>query len=242
MTLRRCYIRYREDLPDSAPHAIAALGFRARGTETVPFYGFGDIRSLSDLGHDTGLAGFVGDVWEALDHLHIPRPPSLDYPPSLKAFLGRSIETLPLSEVRTITHRRLFIKPHKQKLFTGFVTSGTFEDQVRLGPYDDDELCWVSPPLPFQAEYRCCVLRGDILAARHYKGDWSRPLDRNVVLEAVQAYHDAPAAYTLDMGVTTGGQTLLIEVNDGFAFGPYGLPATLYAQMLEARWQELVVG
>lgn len=241
MTLAKCYIRYKEDMPESECQAVALQGFRDRGVETAPFYGFGDIEEgLHDLGHDVGLAGYIGDVWRALDKLGVPRPPSLDYPEPLRRFLGREMQRMPLRKARGLSHRKVFVKPVKQKLFTGFVCEGTFNDQIRMGPYDETEECWVSDTVKFVTEYRCFVLRGDVLAARHYKGDWGVAIDRKVVEEAVRAWEEAPAAYTLDFGVDDKGKTLLVEVNDGFSAGTYGLQPTLYAQVLEARWQEMV--
>ena len=240
MTLSKVYIRYREELPESEMMYAALEGFRQRGTETVPFYGFGDVEKLPDLGHEVGLVGFLGDVWTALDTLGIERPPSLDYPEELRDFLGRKVERMPLSQARQINHRKPFIKPVTQKLFTGFRCEGNFHDQIRMGPYDETEECWVSEPVRFISEYRCFVLRGEVLAARHYKGDWAKAPDREVIEAAVEAWTGAPAAYTLDFGVTDKGRTLLVEVNDGFSAGHYGLNCTLYAQWCEARWQQLV--
>ena len=66
MRLRKVYIRYKEGCPDS-PNTFAAFdGFQQLGIETVPFYGFGDIDTLEDLGPEVGLVGFIGDVWNAL--------------------------------------------------------------------------------------------------------------------------------------------------------------------------------
>ena len=42
-----------------------------------------------------------------------------------------------------------------------------------------------------------------------------------------------------NFGKTDDGRTLLIEMNDGFAIGCYGLDDTLYAKFLAARWAEL---
>lgn len=39
---------------------------------------------------------------------------------------------------------------------------------------------------------------------------------------------------------TDDGRTLLVEVNDGYALGCYGLQHNLYAKLLAARWAELV--
>lgn len=43
----------------------------------------------------------------------------------------------------------------------------------------------------------------------------------------------------LDFGVTSDGRTLLIEMNDGYSLGAYGLEPELYAKLLTARWAEL---
>jgi hypothetical protein len=222
--------------------ASAFYGFRERGIETAPFYGFGDIQDLDDLGPEVGLAGYLGDVWDALDKVGATRPPSLDYPEELREFLCRDVWQMPLKEARQITHRKLFVKPAKQKLFTGFVTTGAFNDQVRLGPYNEDEMCWVSDVVNFVSEYRCFILRGDIISANWYKGDWGLAPERSVVEAAVKAWSDAPVAYTLDFGVTDDGKTLLVEVNDGYSMGGYGIKPVLYSQMLDARWTEMTHG
>ncbi len=45
----------------------------------------------------------------------------------------------------------------------------------------------------------------------------------------------------MDFGVTFESETILIEVNDGFSIGNYGLADYHYARLLEARWDELVL-
>jgi hypothetical protein len=50
----------------------------------------------------------------------------------------------------------------------------------------------------------------------------------------------APIACALDFGVSADGRTLLIEANDAFALGAYGLDAVVYANMLEDRWLQIV--
>ena len=41
------------------------------------------------------------------------------------------------------------------------------------------------------------------------------------------------------MGVTDTGESILIEINDGYSLGAYGLQSVQYAQLLSARWAEL---
>lgn len=242
MSVCKMYIRYADDLPATEPHAVAERGLRERGIQTVPFYGSDDIedeRRTPDLGPDVGVAGYIGDVWRALDRLGVPRPPKLDYPDALRRFLGRRLERMSLREVRN-ANRKMFVKPVRQKLFDGFVCEGNFHDQIRLAPYPLEEECWVSDAVHFVAEYRCFVLRGEVLDARRYRGDWGVTVDRKRVELAVRSWERAPCAYTLDFGVTDDGRTLLVEANDGFALGTYGLAPALYAQMLEARWKEML--
>lgn len=44
----------------------------------------------------------------------------------------------------------------------------------------------------------------------------------------------------MDWGVTEDGRTLLVEVNDGFALGNYGVRLFEYTAMIEARWRQLM--
>jgi hypothetical protein len=60
-----------------------------------------------------------------------------------------------------------------------------------------------------------------------------------VIENAVSEYKNAPNGYAIDFGVTDDGRTLLIEVNDGYALGSYGLFYLDYAKLLSARWAQL---
>lgn len=238
MSLRKIYIRFKGDHPDS-PNTFAAFdGFNQMGAETAPFYGFGDIDTLDDLGPEVGVVGFVCDAQSALNKLDKPMPAPLDYPEELRAWLMREVQLMALSDVKRAGVPR-FIKPIEHKVFNGFVWRGANREAVRLAPLEDDARVWASDVVEFVSEYRCFVLDGEVLGVKHYKGDWSVALDRGMVDGAVRAYHSAPAAYALDFGVLASGETALVEANDAFALGHYGLQSVLYARMIEARWQEL---
>ncbi len=72
-----------------------------------------------------------------------------------------------------------------------------------------------------------------------YKGDWRKHYDYKVIENAVNEFTSAPAGYAVDFGLTDDGRTLLIEVNDGYSLGCYGLMHINYAKLLSARWAEL---
>ena len=60
------------------------------------------------------------------------------------------------------------------------------------------------------------------------------------MVEAIpEAYENAPNGYAFDVGVTKQGETILVEANDGFSLGSYGLFYIDYAKLLSARWAEL---
>jgi hypothetical protein len=85
-------------------------------------------------------------------------------------------------------------------------------------------------------------MRGLVVGIRHYGGDPAILPDDEVVSELVRTLNtsgQATAGYGLDLGVLSSGQTALVERNDGFSLGSYGLDPTLYTELILARWCEL---
>ncbi len=238
--VRKVYINHRGNYPEGVLCYTAAKGFALLGLEIAPFYGFGDLATLG-LKDDTMVVGFVGDVREAIKLLGHPAPDTPDYPDELRGFLRRSVYRQYMGEIRNST-KKMFIKPTTHKLFTGHVRQGLAVDNIRTASVPDDELLWVSDPIDIVSEYRCYIMCGQLIGMRWYKGDPFVAPSREIVQNAVAAWATCPAACTLDFGIDTGGHTVLIEANDGFAFGNYGLPPIAYARMLEARWREMVGG
>jgi hypothetical protein len=74
-----------------------------------------------------------------------------------------------------------------------------------------------------------------------YQGDVFRYPDARVIQQAIADHsRTAPAGYGIDFGVLTDGRTVLVEVNEGYSLNPYGLESMEYAELLEARWLELM--
>ena len=40
--------------------------------------------------------------------------------------------------------------------------------------------------------------------------------------------------------MTKDGRTLLVELNDAYSLGCYGLPSVSYAKLISARWSQLL--
>ena len=96
-----------------------------------------------------------------------------------------------------------------------------------------------SEVVEFVSEYRAFVLEGELLDLRHYKGDFRLFPNTAVIDAAVGAYTHAPVAYGIDFGLTRDRQTLLVETNEAYSLGCYGLAPLLYSTLLEHRWNEL---
>jgi hypothetical protein len=234
------YVRHREGYPETTLQDSARRGFWELGIETNPYEWIDDIDSIEDLGPTVGVAGYIGDVHRALTKLGKPIPPVVDYPTPLEKFLERKLFKGLLEDVRQ-SHYPWFIKPLEHKLFSGLLwLPNDPESRRKTVTLADDVEIWISEPVNFVSEYRSFILDHAILDCRHYKGDWAKAPDRSTVEEAVQLMKGtAPTAYSLDWGVTDSGKTLLVEMNEGYSLGTYGLNPVFYARMLSARWFEM---
>jgi len=219
-------------------------GLRLFGTEVRGFVP----EQLPDLELTPAILvhGGIGCVRRALERLGAGQPDAFGgMPPvELLPFYGRRVWATTMREVR----RRLdsddhvFVKPLRaQKAFTGHVTSGKCADLIVTASLDDEFEVLCSEPVCFVSEYRCFVHQGAPVGLRHYAGDCLVFPDSEVVAAAVRAWR-GPEGYALDFGVTDDGRTLLVEGNDGFALGCYGLHSCLYARLVSDRWEQLVAG
>jgi hypothetical protein len=234
----RVYIQKGSDNECSNLNSFVALdGFRYLGWEICPYR---DNRALTENNAEDVVVGGIGDIKTAFLNLNIHFPAPLYYPDELNSFLGRKVW---LSTIHTVARdtgsRNLFIKPAKNlKSFNGILLK---EERDLIGCYNplEDTAIWCSEPVNFLSEWRCYIRYGNILDVRRYKGDWKLQCDYRVIEDALSSYKDAPKAFALDFGVTDKGETLLVEANDGYALGSYGLFSVDYAKLLSARWAEM---
>lgn len=231
-------------LPDATPGGVnrqtALAGFTARGAE-VRLFSAETFDALA-LGRDDIVVGGIGFARRGMARIGIAPPALPSVPDPLKPFAGRRFWTAPLADVRRAVDRgaALFIKPRPEdlKTFNGQAIS-RFADLLQTAHLPDDLEVDCADLTPFRSEYRAFMLHGAIVGLRPYSGDPLLFPDADAVRAAAAAWRDAPAGYALDVGVVEDGRTLVVEVNDGYAVGAYGLPTTLYAQVIEARWEEL---
>jgi len=190
------------------------------------------------------VRGVVGTVRAALRRAGRPEAPNIDLPAALSPWFGRTVGKSTLGEVRARVESPGFepchVKPlYHHKLFTGMVVR-KFRDLVSTAAVADDIPVLVQGCVTFRSEWRVSVLRDQILHAGFYRGDPLVFPDPNAMRSALAAFTDRPIAFAMDWGVTDSGATILVEVNDGYSLGNYGLGGAGYTAMVEARWRELM--
>lgn len=222
-------------LPYNMNTFSAMLGFQQMGIETVLF---SDKQELSSAEVSDIVVGGVGRVKQFLEERGIVVN-DIDYPDSLSAYFGHNIwETESDTFLAEKNSFPLFIKPKQGKLFTGFICNNESDIAGRFSPKENISV-YCSEVKNIITEWRCFIRYGKILDIRRYKGELGKIYSLKTVRDMVQAYIDAPAAYSLDIGLTENNETIIVEVNDGYSLGSYGLDPLLYAKLLSARWAEL---
>lgn len=233
----RAYIHSMRGEPWNEECATAQRGFEELGIQCVPF----SSNDVLDQGRreDVVIGGLLV-TGHALAMRGV-KPPSIDYPKSLSRFLGRRVWNTTVGKIKP-ADLPVFIKPLEEKELPGTVV----RDMSDLGDYlargeDYPALC--SEPVRFVSEKRLFIRYGELAGVRHYRGDPDVQCDSAVVNDIVAAYAadpSEPAGCSIDLGVTDDRRTLLVEVNDGYALGCYGVDCVAYALLLAARWAELV--
>ncbi len=182
---------------------------------------------------DDIAVGYVEIARRQFHRIGIPAPAVLDYPPTLSGFLGRTVVRSTVGEVRRrgpSDHAPDFIKPVRHKQFAGFVCRSQ-QDLLWIGVAEDSDGVWLSEVVDLRSEYRCFVHLHEVIDVRRYAGEFRVMPDWSVIDRMITATRDEtlPIACSLDVGVTRDGRTILIEANDGFAMGNYGLAPRRYA-------------
>lgn len=199
------------------------------------------------LGPHAFICGDADAIHGAVRQLQIPIPECHDYPASLTSYLKRRTWTSDLGSVeQSILNGDsppLFVKPSARlKSFTGLVVAGP-DDFYAIGNTSRREPVWCSEVVTWRSEYRAYVIGEELAGLDFYQGDESVKPCLETIRSALRDYRaagDAPAAYGIDFGVLSDGETALVEANDGYALGAYHIGAAAYTTLLFTRWAELL--
>lgn len=161
----------------------------------------------------------------------------------LPNFCDRNIQESILGQARKRirNEKPFFLKPYEDtKLFTGFVAKSEL-DFIKLNSLPDSTKILTSDIINIKSEYRCFVNRKKLVGIQHYSGDCKIGITKFHLIElAIEEFKDQPISYTLDFAILEDNSMQLVEINDGFSLGYCGLHPSIYCQLLEDRWKEIM--
>lgn len=235
---------------DSAAAGFKKLGYKLQGFTSKNI-------EEAPLAKTRPVRGSIYSVRRALELLGVPQPENRDIPDCLKPFAGREIWTSTLQAVRH-KNEPVFIKPLLiQKGFEGHIFHGN-KGSLSSQDYQTDNLpgnykVLCQEPVKWVKEWRVYILNGEIVGTQQYDhcslpDGWTLEMrdklkpNYHTVRKMLSALgKEAPAGFSLDVGVMYEKKgTFLVEMNEGFSIGNYGIPDKTYARIIEARWNELV--
>lgn len=237
------------EIPHSVNIANAMYGFRDMGAEIIPYHNIDEI--YDRVNREDIVLDYIGQCNSIFSKFGV-EPSIPDYPKVMDKFLGRKVWKDTINSISRSEEKwsaGYFVKPVRSKAFTGKIIS-SISDLVGCGNYSEDYDVLVSEPLDICAEWRCFIIYDEIVDVRPYGLllDRSRKSYRyhydfkvlDSMMEAFISWEKRPTACSLDICVTKDGQTLLVEINDAYALGCYGLASIFYAKLISARWSQLL--
>ncbi len=234
--MNRVFIRKTKKEFDNYNFYQAYAGFEKLGFEIIYF----ETEMPETLTRYDVVVDYITGVKKAISTLGIEPPTEIDYPEELKGYLGRKIWKSDIDQIANHPEEfPVFVKPVSGKQFDGRLVR-TIGNLIGCGQQTYSPEVWCSEPVNFITEWRVFVRYGKILDARPYKGSPFSKLDEATVMSCIKDYTNIPAGCSLDFGLTDDGRCLLIEVNDGYSLGNYGLMDVFYAKLMYARWCEMV--
>ena len=209
-----------------------------------------------ELGLDYKLVTFEevqSGKWDNLIRTHL-FVGSVEFMTEVFSRVGIEQPRLPMNNLREFKEMKLkdfiytepvFIKPKSIKAFTGFVVDEVSKSMI--GGLDGELDIIVQEVLPsIKSEWRCYVFNGKIVDVRHYSGDIYgdteyivRTYNRNQIYLLVG--DGMPETFVIDIAFRGGGKGVtVIEFNDMWAIGNYGVPNDLYVRMLKQRYFDII--
>lgn len=250
-------------VPFSSNIASALQGALELGLECIPYFKVEEIVEQYELG-DITLDG-IDQVQYCLNKFGI-KTQEFNYPAILQNYLGRKIWKDTINSFANNEEKwkaGCFVKPIKEKAFTGHIIS-SIKDLVGCGSCYEDYEILVSEPLDIVYECRGFVYYDELKDLRPYKGDYRymKYVDTELIEDSMKEWvkwEERPNACSLDWGVIRRPHkfvtkrfnskkqmvdvgefyedcydTVLIEGNLPYALGSYGYYSIDYIKLISA--------
>lgn len=247
------YIQALNNFPIADWAVSAYMGFREKQANIVFFEDINEVPVSST----NIVVAFIEDTNKYFEKLGLPRKRALNIPEKLEGWAKRRITRATMKDLREKKiNFPIFVKPDR---YAKEFVAGVVKDQKSVDFYfkdiKDDCPILLSQVVEFTTEWRVYVINGEIKGIKHYIGDFFEMPDQKIIRDTVKHYQEigAPSAYGIDFGVCYTGktsevgmghmrhkETQLIEINDGWSLGNYGLNDVTYSTLLATRWRELM--
>ena len=248
------------EFPDDWLYA-AYVGFKQRGADITTFENISDVPP----GMDNLVVSFIEETETHMINSGVTIPTPLNVPEVLEGYAAPR-KILTMAEFKKETELPIFIKPNaKLKQFPCGVISKESSRQSFFTDVPDETEVMITDVLDIKSEWRGFVHNNKLVGLKHYgDGGFTEFPNDSIIRGAIGlfgAYKNgdeietynrtdtskkrkiittkAPIAYSIDFAVTSSGATKLIECNDFWSIGNYGLDPTLYTTMLIDRWREI---
>jgi len=231
------WIQSVDNYPISDDTMSAFIGFREKGGNIKLFE---DIEEVPISRYNI-IVGFIEETSKYFKKLGIETPLSLNIPSEIRHYAGRKISETTMGEFRKDNTYPIFAKPNGlAKEFVAGVIKKTEDKILFLKDVPDESPVLLSEVVSFTSEWRGYVINGELQTIKHYLGDFRIFPDTKIIESAIKDYKSAPIGYSIDFGITNDGKTLLIECNDGWSLGNYGLDSSTYSKLLAKRWLQII--
>lgn len=235
----KVYIESLNNFPINDCGVSALQGFRDNQANIIFFE---DIEEVPTSKYNI-LVGCIETTNKYFERFGLPPKRAINIPDELHHpfFLQRKVWTTTMKNFRNnVPKLPVFIKPdgRAKEFIAGVMTRPDTVYAFKDVP--DDSPVLLSEVVNMLSEWRCYVINGEVRGVKHYSGDpWLIP-DKHIVQLAVKQWKSQPSAYAIDFAVLENGRTALVEANDGWSLGNYGLEHTVYAKLLSTRWMEIM--
>lgn len=240
--MKKIFAQLKNGLPINVDIQNAIDGFEYLGYDVVGFT-LEDVMS-GKMDSRAKTNPFVGsiDTMSMLFKNIRKYPTPIDFPESIinSGLLNREIVTMKLNDFVNAfkrTNKPMFVKPVQTKLFDGVLISK--QEHLSYLKLENCDIL-VCNQLNIVSEHRVYVHNKKAIYSCNYNGDFRINPNFNYVDKLIDAYKEQPIAYTVDVAILKDGSMTVIEFNDFWAIGSYGLYCINYAQMLLDRYFEIV--
>ena len=233
----KIYIQSINGFPADDWLVSAYMGFRDKQMDIIFFE---DIEEVP-VNKNNLVVAFIEDTIKYFRYLGIEPPLSINIPEELMKYSNRNIRYMTMGEFKKDEQIPVFVKPNRfAKEFVAGVIKNQSSKELFFNDITSDTPVLVSDVIDIVSEYRCYVIKGELKGIKWYIGDFRIFPDVSVIDSAIKDYKSSPIGYAIDFGVTKEGKTIVVECNDGWSLGNYGLNNTTYANMLLTRWLEII--